>query len=96
MSSEEFPTTEENQEVQAVSDLLPGHETLTIHPYSCKVDADGNYRVECWHAGDTQPLWTKQGIQTLDGAMLQGLMQLKIIVTGISEAIQSEIDKRTP
>lgn len=96
MSSEEFPTAEENQEVLAVSDLLPGQEHLTIHPYTCKVDADGNYRVECWHAGDTEPLWSKQGINSLDGAMFQGLMQLKIIVAGISEAIQSEIDKRTP
>lgn len=96
MSENEFPTTEENQEVQAVSDLLPGKVELTIHPFICKVEADNIYRIECWRIGDDQPLYSKSGFPEVDAAMLDGLTWLKTNAAEIIDAIQREIDKRTP
>ena len=98
MSENEFPTTEEAAcaEGAAVSEPLPNLGCLEFDVYRVKVETDNVYRVEVWHIGDSLPLYTKPGLQTIDAAMLDGLAWLIERENACVTAIQAEIDKRTP
>ena len=96
MSEVGYSTTENVSEAGAVSEPMPQKANLAFDPYEIRVAADANYRCECWLVGDNQPLWTKQGLQTVDEAMLEGLMWLKNRQLESLVAVQNEIDKRMP